>query len=1271
VDPLDEGIRVDDAPSGTTETAPRARLGSMIAKYQNAFNVARASLFWALLRRQRRTLKWMFFFLFVSSIGFLQVANLTRGMVDNAIVNQTAPLWPYVRRLAFWALWVATFKFVQQQLAEKLSYQIEFDLRVWLYTHIQSAELRRLDHLKSGQLVTRSLTDIQLVEILLSIFPTIIGYAPLLLAIGLVVIIINPVLGILAVLALPVNLWLLSRFRGGLRALSWAELNERAEVTAAIDEPVRGIRVVKAFGREDKERRRLADVTERTFRFGMARARLLARYDVPTKMMPLLVQAALLAAGAFLLSQGELTLGTFLLAFQLGSGLSSFALAFNELASAWQYLRGAQDRLAEMLALSTRPVTDGRMVPQSSTGIELDGVAAEFDGRAVLHGLDLQVRPGELVVVTGPPGSGKSTLAGIASGLIEVDRGRATLGGVELSELDQVDLRRAVRVVSEEPLLLAASVRDNLLLGAPGHIDDDVLLRAMHTVKSEDVLDQLAGGLDGMVGDRGLTVSGGQRQRLSLARALVVAPRVLVLDDALSAVNPSLEVEIMRRVRQSLPETAILYITRRNALVAQADRTLLLDAAVESDRAEPVVAPPAAFDATFELPDDRELADATLMGMHGGDAIGALEDEERVERDVEVVEGTADPSALAGLAAIDPKLAKLVAQVEFSDERVDIPDDVTYSDTKPTFRGIARPFRRTLLITVVLVVMYAFAELSGTLIFGQVTDVIDQSNPNRGYAWAALLAGIAVAFGVIAMLFRIYAMKFTQSIGCLLRRRVFFRLTKLGVNYYDRELPGDVATRVVADLDKLLQFLQQAGFQLVSLASLLVVSIVIMCFVAPGVTLVVLGLWAVIIAATLIELPIVTRAYSWSRDELGIVTRKFQEDFGARHEIRRLGAYAIQTQKFVEASWERRRARWWAATVFNAHASFVQFMSLMTTALVLWKAGTLVWSGAMTVGAALSVQLLANAASPTLLAIGPIYNQALDVRVSWYRLGHPFDEPVLPATSVDAQPCAPITGPVEFDGVRFTYPNTTRAVLHDVSFTMEPGKVTALVGFTGAGKSSIAKLLMRTYDADAGTVTANGQDIRGYEPDSYRSRLGIVPQDPFVFKGTVASNIRYAKLDASDQEIREAARAVAALDVLSALPGGFEHPVDEEGRNLTGSQRQLIALARAWLAEPDVLVLDEATSLLDAAVEEVVIRAVHELRCTTLMITHRESVASRADNVVVLDAGRVVDAGTEEQVARPGGPYDRLWRVQEDELAEERDRELAIGAGPAATARDV
>jgi len=331
----------------------------------------------------------------------------------------------------------------------------------------------------------------------------------------------------------------------------------------------------------------------------------------------------------------------------------------------------------------------------------------------------------------------------------------------------------------------------------------------------------------------------------------------------------------------------------------------------------------------------------------------------------------------------------------------------------------------------------------------------------------------------------------------------------------------------------------------------------------------------------------------------------------------------------------------------------------MTTALVLYEAGNLVLNQELSIGTATSVALLATTATRPLQQLAPVYNEFLDARVSWGRLCEPFAEPILPVESPTARDCPPLDGPVTFEGVRFTYPQTERTVLHDVSFTMEPGKVTALVGYTGAGKSSVAKLLSRTYDPDSGAVTLNGIDLRELHLDSLRPRLGIVPQDPFVFRGTIASNVRYSKPDATDAEVESAIRAVGAWDLLSMLPGRFEHEVEEEGHNLTAAQRQLLALARAWLAQPDILVLDEATSLLDTEVEDIIIEAVHDLQCTTLMITHREAVAAKSDFIIVLEAGRVVDSGPEEQVARPGGPYDRLWRVQEDELAEEKDRELA------------
>jgi ATP-binding cassette, subfamily B, bacterial len=589
---------------------------------------------------------------------------------------------------------------------------------------------------------------------------------------------------------------------------------------------------------------------------------------------------------------------------------------------------------------------------------------------------------------------------------------------------------------------------------------------------------------------------------------------------------------------------------------------------------------------------------------------------------------------------------------------------MAYRDELGGFWSVARFMKRLLGVSLVLVLVTALCKISPDIICGQISDLVgDPEDTNLGAALLAAGALVLIAgiYWVAAWQFRVQAQKFIQNLILLLRRRVFRRLTRLGVNYYDRELPGDVATRVVADLDNLLRFAQGPGFILVSNLTITVVALVAIIVLAPSTWIIVVLMIGLILAVTFLQLPVAMRAFGWAREELQVVTRKFQEDFTSRHEIRHLGAHAIQTQKYVEACWDRRRSRWWATTVQNLHSVTVTFLATMMSALLLWQTGLSVLAQTLTIGTALAIQVLSNTATLPLRSLGQLYNQFLDVRVGWQRLKQPFQEPIVPADTADVVESPPVKGAVKFEGVSFTYPSTKRPVLRDTSFTMEPGKVTALVGYTGAGKSSIAKLLMRTYDPDTGRVTVDGTDIRTFSLASYRAELGIVPQDPFLFKGTVSSNIRYGKPDASDAEVEAAIRAVGAHPLLSSLPGGFDHVVEEEGHNLTAAQRQLVALARAWLARPDLLVLDEATSLLDAGVEDQVIAAVHELGCTTLMITHRENVARLADNIVVLESGEVVDEGPEEQVARPGGPYDRLWRVQEDEAAAERDRELSAG----------
>jgi ATP-binding cassette subfamily B protein len=234
---------------------------------------------------------------------------------------------------------------------------------------------------------------------------------------------------------------------------------------------------------------------------------------------------------------------------------------------------------------------------------------------------------------------------------------------------------------------------------------------------------------------------------------------------------------------------------------------------------------------------------------------------------------------------------------------------------------------------------------------------------------------------------------------------------------------------------------------------------------------------------------------------------------------------------------------------------------------------------------------------------------------------------------------------VELRDVTFSYAGAAQPALAGVSLLIAPGETVALVGATGAGKSTVVKLLARFYDPTAGTVLVDGVDVRRFEQAAFHHRLGVVPQEPHLFRGDVANNISYGASEASPAEIEAAARRVGALAAVAALPHGFRQPVGERGQGLSAGQRQLIALARAELVEPDLLLLDEATAALDSATESVVLTAADRLTAgrTTIVIAHRLATAAKADRIVVLDGGRIVEQGHHFELLNAGGPYARLW----------------------------
>ena len=1187
---------------------------SLPGRAWRGFRTFRQSVLWWLLwHRQKRWLIASLVLTFVSTGFSLLFAQTTVRIVDKAIEARTDDLDALVVRLAVIGVLEALAIWGNLQVSSRLEYQIEFDLRNRLYEHLQRAAPRDLDAVSTGQMVTRALSDLELLQVLLQVIPLLAAGVPALLGYAVYLGFIHLPLTLVAVSLFPVNGYLVNRIRPRLWGLAFLGLNQRAEVTTAIDEPVRGIRVVKSFGAEERERARVRDAAAKAYEFVLTRVRLEARFDLLLRAAPVLVRAGLLLFGARLVVNGSITLGKFLIFYTFIVEGTYIAQYLDELVSLWQLAKTGAGRISQLLAVAPGAVdTPFHPLPEGSTGLELHRVAVGFGETTVLADLDLAVRPGSMTVLTGGPGSGKSTVAALAAGLLAVSEGDVRLDGVDVRMIDPVDMHKAVHLVAEEPFLFARSVRENLTIGALAgaldpdvHVDDRALRAALVAAGAAEVVDDLPGGLDEELGDRGMTLSGGQRQRLALARALVAPPRVLVLDDALSAVNPAREVEILRSIRAHAPSTAILCITRRPGPKQLADDVVEL--------------PPAGSHRPVAAPFDVEAPEAALF------------------------------AEVAAATPYDPRLLEIIQGLKLSGDAPEFPDgESTRTDLAPSLGNMLRPLRKRVVQAVAALLLLTAIGLAPEFVFGEAADYVRAGNTRATDLLALGLFLVAFAVGAATFLFRITSAKVNQSVLYGVRRRVFQRLSSLGVDYYDRELPGQVSAKVVHDVDQLSRFLgtgfgEPGAYQLASSGALFLGAMGIITFLSVQVAVVVVPFALIVLLLTWGQIGIADRAFATSRRRLGEVVSRLQEDFAGRYVIKAFGAERRARLDFESSTQSLRAARKWTATVTNTYASLVQLMLALVIAATFWRAGHLALAGAITVGTVFSVRLYLDSALRPIRQLGRLWQQYVQARVSLRQLAQPFAVPILPTVEPDAVACPPLTGALAFEGVSFTYPGTVRPVLHDLSFAVDAGRVVAVVGYTGAGKSSVAKLLGRIYDPTAGRVALDGLDLRSLDLTSYRQRLGIVPQDAFLFRGTVQSNIAYGRPTASLDEVRAAAEGVGALPTLLELEGRFGATVEEEGRNLTAAERQLIALARMWLVEPDILVLDEATASLDAETEAAVLDAVCGLGRTTILITHRLAVAERADEVLVIDAGRLVERGRHADLLAAGGAYSSLW----------------------------
>ena len=478
-----------------------------------------------------------------------------------------------------------------------------------------------------------------------------------------------------------------------------------------------------------------------------------------------------------------------------------------------------------------------------------------------------------------------------------------------------------------------------------------------------------------------------------------------------------------------------------------------------------------------------------------------------------------------------------------------------------------------------------------------------------------------------------------------MRNRVFDHLMRLSMPFYDREKAGVVVSRMTSDIDSMQELVQQGLLQFVSSILLIVLTLVLLALTSWELLLVVAIPMPFVILASIRFQRDSNQAYLTVRDRIGLMLSHLQEGLSGVRVIQAYGRESVETDRFAHRNKTLYRAHMRSVWIQAWYLPVIELAGTGATALVVFVGGRLVIEDSLTVGTvALFVLSLSNLFDPV-QQLSQLFNQVQSGGAGLKKLYELLDTDVDVPEAPDAV-ALPAAGAIAVAGVGFAYRRDLDPVLRDVDLTVATGERLALVGPTGAGKSTLAKLVARYYDPTDGTVSFGGVDLRRATSDSLRQRIAVVPQEGFLFNGTIRDNVRVARAEASDEEVEAALDALGVRDRFEALPQGLETEVRERGSRLSAGEKQLVSMARAALADPTVLVLDEATSSLDPGTEAVVEDAVERLMegRTTIVIAHRLSTAVRADRVGVVADGRLVELGShDELLALEGGRYRALY----------------------------